>query len=118
MGLAAAVELLGVGSLPFAVGLYLPIHLTSPIMVGGIIKKITEKRAKDKVDLKEKSERGILLASGLIAGEALMGVLVAIAVTTGIAMPETSLFGPIFGLSAFIIVAIYLFYASNSRISK
>lgn len=118
MGCAAAVELLGVGSLPFAVGLYLPIHLTSPIMVGGIIKRITEKRAKNKADLKEKSERGILLASGLIAGEALMGVLVAIAVTTGIAMPKSTMFGPIFGLSAFLIVALYLFYVSNKRTTK
>src|SRR5699024_2290298 len=55
MACAAAVELFGIGSLPFAVGLYLPIHLTAPIMVGGLIKMITERMAKSKADLKEKT---------------------------------------------------------------
>src|SRR5699024_4649188 len=61
MAAAAMVELFGIGSLPFAVGLYLPIHLTSPIMIGGIIKGIITRRTKNKADFKEKNERGILL---------------------------------------------------------
>ena len=79
VGIAVAVEILGIPVLPFAVGLYLPIHLSAGIMVGGLIrlyfqkkKKITEEKRKDA------TERGILYTSGLIAGEGLVGVLLAI----------------------------------------
>ena len=75
---AAAVELMGVGSLPFAIGLYLPIHLSTPIMLGAIIRWIFDefsdmpKKRKNSV-----RENGVLFASGLIAGDALLGVLLA-----------------------------------------
>ncbi|MGR3173409.1 MAG: OPT family oligopeptide transporter [Candidatus Scalindua sp.] len=71
--LAAIVELIGIRSLPFAVGVYLPLYLTTPIMVGGLLRYITE-RAKDDGVLKTKRENGILFSSGLIAGSALVGV--------------------------------------------
>ncbi|OQY30166.1 MAG: oligopeptide transporter, OPT family [Candidatus Cloacimonetes bacterium 4572_55] len=72
------VEMLGIASLPFAVGLYLPIHLSVPIMIGGLIRFFVEKRTPEKTERKEKTERGILYSSGLIAGEGLMGVALAI----------------------------------------
>lgn len=115
---AATVELFGIGSLPFAVGLYLPIHLTSPIMIGGIVHGIIKRITKSKEDYKEKNERGILLASGYIAGEALMGVFVAIAVTAGITMPTDTFFGPIVSLIAFALVIWYLFRTANKKITK
>lgn len=118
MACAAAVELFGIGSLPFAVGLYLPIHLTAPIMVGGLIKMITERMAKSKADLKEKTDRGILLASGYIAGEALMGVIVAIAITAGVVLPENPIFGPIVSIIAFAIVIGVLSVVANKRKAK
>lgn len=71
--LAAIVELIGIRSLPFAVGVYLPLYLTTPIMVGGLLRYITE-RAKDDGVLKTRRENGILFSSGLIAGSALVGV--------------------------------------------
>jgi len=116
--IAAAVELFGVGSLPFAVGLYLPIHTTAPIMVGGLISGIISRRSKNKEELKEKNERGILLASGYIAGEALMGVIVALAVTAGVVFPEDTLFGPLASIIAFAVIAWYLFHAANKKIAK
>lgn len=70
---ALAVELLGVGSLPFAIGLYLPIHLSTPIMLGGVIRWAFEGLRKGP-DKDERREDGILYASGLIAGDALVGV--------------------------------------------
>ncbi|WP_164668062.1 OPT family oligopeptide transporter [Virgibacillus doumboii] len=115
---AATVELFGIGSLPFAVGLYLPIHLTSPIMLGGIINGIIKRRTKNKEEYKEKNERGILLASGYIAGEALMGVFVAIAVTAGVTFPEGTFFGPVVSLIAIGIVAWYLFRTANKKAAK
>ncbi|HLR40961.1 MAG TPA: oligopeptide transporter, OPT family [Virgibacillus sp.] len=116
MAMAAMVELFGIGSLPFAVGLYLPIHLTSPIMIGGIIKGIITRRTKNKADFKEKNERGILLASGYIAGEALMGVIIALGVTAGLTLPTETFFGPIVSAIAIATVAWYLFHTANKRV--
>lgn len=78
VGIGIVVELLGIQILPFAVGLYLPIHLSTPIMVGGIIRGILEKRKEEESILKEKIEGGVLFSSGLIAGEGLIGILLAI----------------------------------------
>ncbi|MFG6115655.1 OPT family oligopeptide transporter [Halobacillus sp. MO56] len=115
MAAAATVELFGIGSLPFAVGLYLPIHLTSPIMLGGIVKGWIDRREKDPEVRQQKSERGILLASGYIAGEALMGVIIAIAVTAGFTMPEEALMGPWVSLVAMAIVTGILFFTANRK---
>lgn len=71
VAIAVAVELMGIESLPFAVGMYLPIHLSMGIMIGGIIRRIVEKVKKSGV------ERGILFTSGMIAGEGLVGIILA-----------------------------------------
>ncbi|MDN5278931.1 MAG: hypothetical protein PWR01_2896 [Clostridiales bacterium] len=73
--IAICVELLGINSLAFAVGLYLPLSLSVPIMAGGIIRWILELKKKDP-KLEEKRETGVLYSSGLIAGAALTGVLI------------------------------------------
>lgn len=82
VGIGAVVELLGVQILPFAVGLYLPIHLSTPIMIGGIIRGILDsKKNNKKLDEKvaqEKIDSGILYSSGLIAGEGVIGIILAI----------------------------------------
>lgn len=82
IGIGVVVELLGIQILPFAVGLYLPIHLSTPIMVGGIIRGILDsKKAKNKLSEKtadEKINSGVLYSSGLIAGEGLVGIVLAI----------------------------------------
>lgn len=77
--IAVVVELLGIPSLPFAVGLYLPLGLSTPIFAGGAMRWILERRHQGR-DLQEKREAGVLYASGLIAGAALLGVLIAIPV--------------------------------------
>jgi len=77
--IGGAVELLGVPSLPFAVGLYLPLSLSVPIMAGGILRGVLEKRRSGD-DLKKARERGVLFGSGLVAGEATLGVLIALLV--------------------------------------
>lgn len=62
VGIGIVVELLGIQILPFAVGLYLPIHLSTPIMLGGIISGVLEKSNEDEKIIKEKVDSGILLA--------------------------------------------------------
>lgn len=76
MGIAAMVELCGISSLAFAVGAYLPLSTTSPIFMGGVIKLIADKINKKKEDAE--IGPGALFSSGLIAGGALTGILVAI----------------------------------------
>ena len=78
--LAVTVELCGVSALSFAVGAYLPLSTTLPIFVGGAIKGISDKVAKRKGEKVESSElgKGSLFATGLVAGGALAGVIVAL----------------------------------------
>ena len=76
--IAIVVEILGIPVLPFAIGLYLPIHLSTPMMVGGLVKLVVEKKknASEK-EKKDADANGILFSSGLIAGEGLVGILLA-----------------------------------------
>lgn len=78
VGFGVMCELLKIPVLPFALGLYLPIGLSSGVLVGGIIRWLVENRfKKDENTLKVQVEKGVLLSSGLIAGEALVGILLA-----------------------------------------
>jgi putative OPT family oligopeptide transporter len=78
--LSVTMELCGVNSLSFAVGAYLPLSTTLPIFAGGLVKKAVEVRKAKKGEAKEDEElgNGSLYATGLVAGGALAGVLVAI----------------------------------------
>lgn len=81
MGIAAVMELSGVRSLPFAVGAYLPLSTTSPIFIGGLVKWVVDKKKKSKEEETEIGP-GALFSSGLIAGGALTGILIAILIGT------------------------------------
>lgn len=72
-----AVFAIGLPVLPFALGLYLPLDLSMGILVGGVIRSIIDKATESEEEKKAKSERGVLIASGLIAGDAIIGVLIA-----------------------------------------
>lgn len=65
--------------LPFAVGMYLPLSTMTPVFVGGMLRHFIEKKyGKDKEKAEKGKDEGILLGSGFIAGEGLMGVVIAI----------------------------------------
>lgn len=65
--------------LPFAVGMYLPLYTMTPIFVGGMIRHFIEKKyGQNKEEVERGKDQGILLGSGLIAGEGLMGVVIAV----------------------------------------
>jgi putative OPT family oligopeptide transporter len=83
--ISVTLELCGIRSLSFAVGSYLPIATTAPIMVGGLVRAYVERRT----GVAEESEvgAGTLFSSGLIAGGSIAGILVAILVGTGYAAP-------------------------------
>lgn len=77
VGIALICELLRIPSLPFAVGVYLPLSTFTPLFVGGLLRMFLEKRAENKDEKESRREKGILLGSGLVGGEGLMGVGIA-----------------------------------------
>ena len=72
--IAVVVSMLGVSALAFALGMYLPIELNSPILLGAIVGWLVQKSTKDEKLSKARNDKAILIASGFIAGGALAGV--------------------------------------------
>ncbi len=81
---AIAIELIGVPVLPFAIGMYLPVQLNACIMVGGIIRLIMDKLKKEESEKTAITNDGILFCSGMIAGEGLAGILLALFAVFGL----------------------------------
>lgn len=73
--IALSIELLGISSLPVAIGMYLPVALSTPIFVGGLVYWFFRKRSSPEV-FKKQQDKGILYGSGLVAGDALVGVAI------------------------------------------
>ena len=124
--IAVVVELTGVSGLAFALGMYLPLDLNSPILVGAIVAHFVRRSARGNAELeKVRNDRGTLVASGLIAGGALAGVLKAITDAVGQAiggplLPDlgnTGEFGNWLGLAAFLLLGagIYLDARFNAK---
>ena len=82
--IAVVVEILGVPVLPFAIGIYLPIHLNACIMVGGVVRLVFDKMRGDEKKKERIISDGILYCSGMIAGEGLVGILLAVLAVLGI----------------------------------
>ncbi len=121
IGIAIVIEVLGLPILPVAIGLYLPIHLSSPIFAGGMVRWFLEKRKADKDQL----EHGTLFSSGLIAGEGLVGILLAVFAvipagngSVGDAINLGGPLGNIGGLLFFILIIISLFFFTRARKDK
>jgi len=77
-GIALVCEIFRIPSLPFAVGVYLPVSTMTPIFVGGLIRLWMERNAKDETTAADRRERGVLLGSGFVGGEGLLGVGIAL----------------------------------------
>jgi hypothetical protein len=75
---AVAVELCGVSGLAFALGMYLPMDLNSPLVVGAAVAWLLRRSSKDGAVSKARHDQGTLIASGFIAGGALVGVFAAL----------------------------------------
>jgi len=117
---AIVAEIIGIPSLPFAVGIYLPLSTMTPIYVGGLIRHyILKKSDKDEKIKQSKKEKGILLGSGFIAGEGLAGVLIAIyayiakAKPKGIGLVWPGNLGDFISLAAFVALVSYLIYKTS-----
>lgn len=117
--IAIVIEIFGIPVLPVAIGLYLPLELSVPIMVGGLVRLAVSKRADNK-DMESEAGSGILFCSGLIAGEGLVGIVLAILAVTGVAQlidfSESFYLGTIGGLV--VLVAIAFLIAGFSGMKK
>ncbi len=118
---AIVVEILGIPVLPFAVGMYLPFSLSAGIMAGGVVRWILERRkTNDEKEKKASIERGTLFTSGLIAGEGLMGVILAILavlkvdskIVSPVALPQIG------SLIIFIALLAYLYFICVKKSKK
>lgn len=120
MGVIVAflVNMLGISPLAFALGMYLPIELNSPILAGACVGWLVKKSSKNEALAKVRHDKGILIASGLIAGGALIGVLDALikfiqdkfVITIIPDLNNTGEFGNWLGLGLFIALAAFLFW--------
>lgn len=119
--LALGLEILRVPVMPFAIGLYLPIYLNASIMVGGVVRMFMDGRKK--VDAKTKERQatdGTLYCAGMIAGEGLVGILLAILAVCGVTMDlsGTLNLGNIGGLLLMIVMILCLLKFSLWKKSK
>ena len=109
--IAIVVEILKVPVMPFAVGMYLPFSLSAGIMAGGIVRYIVERIKGTDQEKKERADRGVLFTSGLIAGEGIMGIVLAVlavleldgAITLPFSLPQIG------SLVIFILLLFYLY---------
>ena len=126
--IAIVVEVLGIPVLAFSIGLYLPIYLSTPIMVGGVIKWFIDNKRKyaNDEERKDASDRGVLYAAGMIAGEGIVGILLAILAVVNVAdkLNLSSLYGESgafqtvgnwVGLIAFVLLLSTLFHFTKGK---
>jgi putative OPT family oligopeptide transporter len=112
--LALILNWLGVPALAFCMGMFLPLSLNTPLLVGGIISWFVAHSSKDAEVCKLRSERGTLISSGLIAGGALFGVFAAVTIMCGMPAPENGeeFMPQVLGLVAYAALIAYLYIAS------
>lgn len=116
--LAIGLEILRIPVMPFAIGLYLPIYLNATIMIGGVVRMFMDGRKK--VDAKTKESQvtnGTLYCAGMIAGEGLVGIFLAILAVAGVAIPSFINLGNIGGvvIMALMILCLLKFSLWNKR---
>ena len=111
VALALVAELLRIPSLPFAVGVYLPVTTMVPVFLGGMMRMVIERHAGSERDKTLRRERGVLFGSGLVGGEGLLGVAVAAvafftgAAPSGIGYAWAGNAGPLVALALFGLLA-------------
>lgn len=118
--LALLLNWLGVPALAFCLGMFIPMHLNAPLLVGGLIAWFVSTRSKDGAVNDARRDQGTLISSGLIAGGALFGVFAALTKFLGfdlvVAMPEW--INQLAGVGVYIALIIYLTVASMKVSSK
>ncbi|MFA6717823.1 MAG: oligopeptide transporter, OPT family [Prevotella sp.] len=118
--IAIILDRLHISALAFALGMFIPLELNIPLVVGGAIHWYVESRSKDKKVNEARGEKGTLIASGFIAGGALMGVVSALLKFGGIELSIadtwwTNPLSEIFSLLAYVILIAYFIWATKAK---
>ena len=119
--LALGLEILRIPVMPFAIGLYLPIYLNATIMIGGVVRMVMDVRKNvDEKTKEQQSTDGTLYCAGMIAGEGLVGILLAIFAVFGIntSIGESVNFGNIGGVILMVLMIASLLYFSLKKKKK
>lgn len=105
--LAILLDVVGVPALAFSLGMFIPLQLNLPLLVGGLLAWFVKSRSKDETINRMRGEKGTLLASGLLAGGAIMGVLSAILKYCGVepAFMEKYIGSPLFNILSIVMFA-------------
>ncbi len=112
--LALLLNWLGVPALAFCLGMFIPLQLNTPLLVGGAVAWFIGSRSKDKSVNSARADRGTLISSGLIAGGALFGVFAALTRFLGFEYinPMSAIATQWSGLAAYALLIIYLIWDS------
>jgi putative OPT family oligopeptide transporter len=109
--------------LAVAVGIYLPLELMVPIFLGGLLNHVAQRKlgaSNDPEENERVQRKGMLFAAGMITGEALMGIIIALPIVGSgradvLALPESLQFGRLFGLAVFVALAAWLYRTATRR---
>ena len=110
--LALILTMIGVPALAFALGMFIPLDLNTPLLIGGIVSWYVGSRSKDENVNKARRERGTLIASGFIAGGALMGVISAILKFAGLDWFMSWSGAEMLAVVMYILIILYFIYDS------
>ncbi len=110
--LALILTMIGVPALAFALGMFIPLDLNTPLLIGGLVSWYVGSRSKDENVNKARRERGTLIASGFIAGGALMGVISAILKYCGADWFITWSGAEVLAVVMYILIILYFIYDS------
>ena len=118
-GIAIVLTLCKIPALPFALGMFIPLQLNLPLLVGGAVNWFVTTRSKDAEVNKERGEKGTLLASGFIAGGALMGVVSALLRFGGVNLVDKvwlqNTLSEACSLAAYICLIVYFILATRTK---
>lgn len=126
VALALVLELCGISALPFAVGVYLPIAASAPIFVGGVVRWLVDRKQKaPQSEAEAETGSGVLFSSGLIAGGAIAGILLALTqIMEGVSdkLDFSKAMGmlaqsDLFSLGVFLVAASVLFFVGRTKAS-
>ena len=121
--IAVVVEIVGIPVLPFAIGVYLPVQLNACIMVGGLVRLFVDRLKKPEAEKTAITNDGILFCSGMIAGEGIVGIILALLAVFGVnkvidISGKLGLSAPVANIGSLIVFAMIVFSVLKFSVLK
>ena len=121
--IAVVVEIVGIPVLPFAIGVYLPVQLNACIMVGGLVRLFVDRLKKPEAEKTAITNDGILFCSGMIAGEGIVGIILALLAVFGVdkvidISGKLGLSAPVANIGSLVVFALIVFSVLKFSVLK